>query len=330
MTKKQKRKCSICSETGHTKRKCPMPEKIEKLIEKLVEEIENDAGYSDYSEFDTSDLVKIGEPVIKPIMKQFKEIIQSVDYGILQDDHPFFRILKDIGEPAVGALCKAYGAWGDKWELGIYGIRSYLADTGDPRALEVVQQFESSKDSASYLTREVTAQWCENADENTPEYEGAVKYLIESEGMRGQDGFNWDFPSGDKVTEMLITAISVLDEMGQDWHYSPLLVDILDERDWKPKTDEQRAVYLLTKGYQEAEDKNDAQKELLEWGEAAIEPLAELLEKNSSYLIIEGLTDLTKELIKTDDAEKILKFIESDDPAMIQMGVSLLKATVKK
>lgn len=210
-------------------------EEIEKLIDKLIEEIENDAGYSDYSEFDTSDLVKIGKPVIEPIIKVLEH--QQDDGAIIEF---FFRILKDIGEPAVGALCKAYGAWGDKWELELYGIRSYLANTGDPRALDVIQQFSSSKDSATYLSCEITAQWCENADENTPEYEKAVKYLIESEGMRGQDGFNWDFPSGDKATDMLITGIR--ESWAPDLEY--LLVNILDERNWKPKTDEERKLYL--------------------------------------------------------------------------------------
>ena len=64
----------------------------------------------------------------------------------------------------------------------------------------------------------------------------------------------------------------------------------------------------------------------------AIGPLVNILESGKIFAskALEEL--LAPKIEKLDDVEKekILKFIESEDPAMIQMGVSLLKATVKK
>ena len=49
------------------------------------------------------------------------------------------------------------------------------------------------------------------------------------------------------------------------------------------------------------------------------------------HLSANRLQRLAKELVKTDEEkEKIIKFLESDDPGMVRMGASMLKGILKE
>ena len=126
--------------------------------------------------------------------------------------------------------------------------------------------------------------------------------------MRGA-GIDWD-PEGVDDYSWCPSPRNCLD----------VVITALNDLGWKPETDEARALYILAKDDTEA---------LFEWGVAAMEPIITEFE-NENPFARDALILLVSELIKTEDKEKILKFLNDKDPAMIQMGVSLLKATIKK
>ena len=168
-----------------------------------------------------------------------------------------------------------------------------LADSGDPRALDMIMHdWDSSKDSRYLRQMECTALWCYSAEEDSPEYDSALDFLIGKIGYAGQE---FEYPDGDKAIEALIDELRAGQRDGLDLH----VAEILDERGWEPETEEQRAIYLLAKGDTEA---------IIEWGEAAIEPLIKAL-NNGNPFACDALAKLTKELVKTDKEKKnIIKY----------------------
>jgi HEAT repeat protein len=113
---------------------------------------------------------------------------------------------------------------------------------------------------------ECIALWCDSAEEDSPEHASALDSLIDDIGWEGQA---FVYPDGDKAIEALIDTLRA----GQRDGLESSIAEILDERGWKPETDEQRASYLLAKGDTEA---------LLEWGEAVIDILIKLLGKGNA------------------------------------------------
>jgi hypothetical protein len=116
------------------------------------------------------------------------------------------------------------------------------------------------------------------------------------------------------------------------WIYEDYVVSILIGLGWKPETDEER---LAFSAWAKSDDWDAAaviisdlsSDVLLEWG---IDPLINILEQSGKTFVSKPLAELAKELVKTDkEKENILRFLESDDPAMVLMGASLLKGVVK-
>ena len=69
---------------------------------------------------------------------------------------------------------------------------------------------------------------------------------------------------------------------------------------------------------------------LIEWGKEAIDPLIARID-DSIIFASKALAKLTKELVKTDkEKENILRFLGSEDPAMVMMGASMLKGILEE
>ena len=117
------------------------------------------------------------------------------------------------------------------------------------------------------------------------------------------------------------------------WIYEDYVVSILMGLGWKPETDKER---LAFSAWAKSDDwlaaaniiSNLNSDVVLEWG---IDTFINILEQSGKTFVSKPLAELAKELVKTDEEkEKIIKFLESDDPGMILMGASMLKGILEE
>jgi len=117
------------------------------------------------------------------------------------------------------------------------------------------------------------------------------------------------------------------------WIKEDYVFSILIGLGWRPETDEER---LAFSAWAKSDDWDAAaviisdlsSDVLLEWG---IDPLINILEQSGKTFVSKPLAELAKELVKTDEEkEKIIKFLESDDPGMVLMGASMLKGILEE
>jgi len=72
---------------------------------------------------------------------------------------------------------------------------------------------------------------------------------------------------------------------------------------------------------------NEIKKALVKFGESAITPLGEVVGQTEWATII--LHEIARKNLKGDEKKNVLRFLESDDRAMVRMGASLLKGAMK-
>ena len=117
------------------------------------------------------------------------------------------------------------------------------------------------------------------------------------------------------------------------WIYEDYVVSILMGLGWKPETDKERLAFSawaksddwLAASFIISDLNSDV---VLEWG---IDTFINILEQSGKTFVSKPLAELAKELVKTDEEkEKIIKFLESDDPGMVRMGASMLKGILKE
>lgn len=288
-----------------------MTEDTSPEIDKLIADLESDN--KEVCQASAEALGNIGDArAVEVLIRALGRLERS--WKLASKYEMLIDVLVEIGD--MEALCEAVSNYNSHLELSAtHHYMEVLADTGDPRALDVIiQSITSSKDSTYFHQMECITLWCCSAEEDSPEYDSALDYLMHHIGWEGNI---FVFPDGDKAIDALIDELRAGQRDGLDPH----VAEILDEQGWEPETEEQRAIYLLAKNDTEA---------IIEWGEAAIEPLIEAL-TNGNPFARDALAEMTNNLVKTDKEKKnIIKFLESDDQGMVQMGAAMLKGILEK
>jgi HEAT repeat protein len=84
-------------------------------------------------------------------------------------------------------------------------------------------------------------------------------------------------------------------------------------------------------GDEDSDVRYDAAEALGKIGDVrAVEPLIKALEEGNPSAATEALAKITEANIKGKEKENVLRFLESDDPAMVMMGASMLKGILEK
>ena len=115
-----------------------------------------------------------------------------------------------------------------------------------------------------------------------------------------------------------------------------LLTNSYDSPSNKMKKAKKLGIWILTfQDLLKELDEGEKKKILLSGSQLAKEKLHELNELfggtiGSYYHIIKALVKITEKNIKGKEKENILRFLESDDPAMVMMGASMLKGILEE
>ena len=254
-------------------------------------------------------------------------------------DYSVKYVLGNIGEPAVNLLIETISSKSDSSLSGyedsqfVRCVTETLANIGDKRAVKPLvkllkNSFPSETGTMLYAARALNNLAEQNQHDDTCESlprDNAGVLIDPSDRARNRF---LDYHYGGCTCIM----------SNPSNHLGKNLLTLLEKHD----EDEinLKAIYMLARGVKHPILKEDEfckarSKELIAIGERAIEPIIEYYSANgecygpSSHGIIEILVKITEAYIKTKEKKEILKFLESNDQALIMMGASMLKGLVK-
>jgi hypothetical protein len=232
-----------------------------------------------------------------------------------QDKYPTIVALGIIGDAqAAEPLGQLLGD--DGWKRNASdAITSSLLKIGEPAVVPLVKALTRASDSAATRiiantltklkwkpeTDELLAfhlvamkKWSDCAKLGAPAIEPLVKFLEKSSDWFGRTA-----------------AVKALGTIGDERAVEPLIKQISKKYGWLG----------IGKGYHKA-----VVSAITQIGEPAIIPLGELIAREG---VTEILQKIARKNLKGDEKKNVLRFLESDDPAMVRMGASLLKGAMK-
>jgi HEAT repeat protein len=241
-------------------------------------------------------------------------------------------VLENIGEPAVNLLIEVISSKNEDTRY-VQSAAETLGNIGDKRAVKPLvkllkNSFPSETGTMLYAARALNNLAEQNQHDDTCE-------------SLPRDNAGVLIDPSDRARNRFL-----------DYHYSQCSCIMSDPSNHLGKNlltllekhDEDeinlKAIYMLARGVKHPILKEDEfckarSKELIAIGERAIEPIIEYYSANGEYYgpsshgIIEILVKITEAYIKTKEKKEILKFLESNDQALIMMGASMLKGLMK-
>ena len=331
-------------------------------IEPLIKAMKDAVALSNQPTYQNT-LVRIGVPAVEPVAQA---LLESDDETLSEE--LMLTLIWMNNEVAFVRICGIVeqGEFGTYREARYRAIE-YLGGSGDVRAVGSLLS-NSHMDETAEQMREALYKWCMRADPRhwqaapTPlapsrdvkqtdstEYMEAISYLIphlaghlldqikpevlikileEDGGIHGDAAIFWEYSSKDVFTALgdigdkraIVPITKVWTRKGISESSQKAAAEALDKLGWEPDTDELRITYLLAVGDLRA---------FVEWGEPAIGLLTQAIE-DENPVAPQALAAIAASLVKGKEKENILRFLESDDPAMVLMGASLLKGAVEK
>ena len=249
------------------------------------------------------------------------------------------KALEKIGKPAVERLIQEIGQFYSKGGYADYQycdrmIAEILGNIGDARAIEplvgMLGEYDEYDPFPDYSPRGSAANALDKLGWKPDTIEDKIDYFMAMEdfgalsdlGETAIDKLVWKLESDCYEGEPRDGIDSILVEIG------------------KPAV--QRLLVALETPYESTSVGESVAWILGEIGDArAIEPLIEYIDYQTEYggseMIIERIKIAATTIVKikgTDivdkEKENLLKFLESDDPALVQMGVSMLKGILEE
>ena len=338
-------------------------------IDPLIKAMENAVALSNRPTYQNA-LARIGVPAVEPVAQALLESDDetlSEEFMLtlikMNNDKAFVKICSIIEQGEFGTYREAryraieyLGGSGDVRAVGSLLSNSHMDETAEqmrealykwcmradprhwhaaptplaPNGCRDVKQTDSTEymEAISYLIPHLAGHLL---DQIKPEV--LIKILEEDGGIHGDATVFWEYSAKDVFTALgdigdkhaVVPITKVWTREGISESSQKAAAEALDKLGWEPDTDELRITYLLAIGDLRA---------FVEWGEPAIGLLTQAIE-NENPIAPQALAAITASLamaghFKGKEKENILRFLESDDPAMVLMGASLLKGVVEK